>query len=144
MKKSKPVKKIKKKKIVKSKVKPKIKPKKKIAPKSVKKASLSRVLPKPKSAPLPLAPKTPPGLPGEKFLGKVEDFFGKISVIALTLKEALSVEDTIHVHGHTTDFIEEVKSIQADHKSILFAKKKDSVGIKISQKARKGDNVYLM
>lgn len=139
--------------------KPAAKPKKKAASKSAKKSSSSsaprkrgeisprrggRATAKPKRAPLPLAPKAPPGLPGEKFLGKVEDFFGKISVVALTLKEALSVGDTLHVHGHTTDFTEEVKSMQIDLKSVQSAKKKDSVGIKVSQKARKGDNVYIL
>ena len=133
MKKSRPVKK-----------KQAAKPKKKAASKPVKKASSSRASAKPKRAPLPLAPKAPPGLPGEKFLGKVEDFFGKIFVVALTLKEALSVGDTLHIHGHTTDFTEEVKSMQIDHKPVQSAKKKDSVGIKVGQKARKGDNVYLL
>ena len=95
-----------------------------------------------KGAPLPLAPKTPPGIPGEKFLGKVEDYFGKISVIALTVKESLALEDTIHVIGHTTDFAEVVKSMQVDRKPIKAAKRGDSVGIKVGEKARKGDNVY--
>src|SRR3989344_4608193 len=86
--------------------------KKKPAAKPKKKASSSRTPPKPKRAPLPLAPKAPPGLPGEKFLGKVEDYFGKISVIALTLKESLAVGDAIHVLGHTTDYTEAVASMQ--------------------------------
>src|SRR3989344_7274017 len=91
--------------------KKKVKPvKKSAAAKPKKKASSSRAPSKAKRAPLlPLAPKAPPGLPGEKFLGKEEDYFGKISVAAFTLKEALSVGDTIHLHGHTTDFTEEVK-----------------------------------
>ena len=112
------------------------KPKKKAAAKPAKKAA--------KRASLPLAPKAPPGLPGEKFLGKVEDYFGKISVVALTLKEAVSVGDTVHLHGHTTDFTEEVKSMQIDHKPVQTARKKDAVGIKVGQKCRKGDNVYLL
>ena len=116
--------------------------KKKSAPKAKKKAAASK--PAVKRAPLPLAPKAPKGLPGEKFLGEVEDFFGQISVIALTLKESLSVGDTLHVHGHTTDFTEEVKSMQIEHKSVQNAKKKDAVGIKVGQKCRKGDSVYLL
>ena len=112
--------------------------------KLAKKASPSRAPSKSKRAPLPLAPKAPPGLPGEKFLGKVEDYFGKISVVALTLKESLSVGDTLHVHGHTTDFTEEVKSMQIDHKPVQLAKKKASAVVTAGQKARKGDNVYLL
>ncbi len=90
----------------------------------------------------PLAPKSPPGIPGEKFIGKVEDYFAKINVVALTLKETLAVGDIFHVIGHTTDFTEEVKSIQVNHNPIRIAKKGDPIGIKVTEKARKGDNVY--
>ena len=98
---------------------------------------------KPKSqGPLPLAPKAPPSIPGEKFIGKVEDYFGKISVIALTLKDSLSLGDSVHVLGHTTDFVQELKSMQINHNPVKAAKKGDSVGFKVGEKARKGDNVY--
>ena len=115
---------------------PKSKAKKKAAGKS---GSSSKVKSK---GPLPLAPKAPPALPGEKFIGKVEDYFGKISVIALTLKDALSIGDTVHVLGHTTDLTQEVKSMQINHNPVKVAKKGDSVGFKVGDKARKGDNVY--
>ena len=118
--------------------------KKKAAPKAKSKAKVGRTAAVKSKAPQPLAPKPSLGLPGEKILGKVEDYFGKISVIALTLKEPLAVGDTIHVHGHTTDFTEEVKSMQIEHKAVKDAKKKDAVGIKVNQKCRKGDNVYLI
>ncbi len=120
--------------------------KKKAAPKAkkkgVRKASKSKQSKGKAKSLQPLAPKPPKALPGEKFVGKVEDFFGKISVIALTLKESLAVGDAIHVLGHTTDYTEEVKSMQINHQPVKAAKKGDSVGIKVGDKARKGDNVY--
>ena len=117
------------------------KPKKSAAKKSVRKAS-AKAAPRKRAGAIPLAPKAPPKIPGEKFLGEVEDFFGQIFVIALTLKEALSVGDAIHVKGHTTDFAEAVKSMQIDHKAVKTAKRGDGVGIKVGDKARKGDYVY--
>ena len=116
--------------------KPRPKAKKKAAGKS---GSSTKIKSK---GPLPLAPKAPPALPGEKFIGKVEDYFGKISVIALTLKDVLSLGDTVHVLGHTTDLTQEVKSMQINHNPVKVAKKGDSVGFKANEKARKGDNVF--
>ena len=78
----------------------------------------------------------------ETKLGEVEDFFGNISVIALTLKSDLAVGNTIHVRGHTTDIEQKVVSMQIEHASVPKAKKGDGVGIKIGGKCRKGDDVY--
>jgi len=54
----------------------------------------------------------------------------------------VSVGDTLHFLGHTTDFESKVDSMQIEHKSVTEAKKDDSVGVKISEKARRGDKVY--
>lgn len=80
--------------------------------------------------------------PNERLLGEVDDYFSHVEVIALYLKDSLSVGDTIHVHGHTTDYTVTVGSMQIDHQSVQGAKKGDSVGIKVPQKSRKGDRVY--
>ena len=75
-------------------------------------------------------------------IGEVEDYFSHIGVIALTLKDSLSIGDTIHVRGHTTDLTQDVDSMQINRVAVEQAKNEDSVGIKISQKCRKGDDVY--
>lgn len=81
-------------------------------------------------------------VPGGTFLGYVEDFFGHVGVIALTLEKPLAVGDTIRVKGHTTDIIQKVESIQIEHASVGTAGRKDAIGIRIVDKARKGDAVY--
>ncbi|MBI2915348.1 MAG: translation elongation factor-like protein [Elusimicrobia bacterium] len=78
----------------------------------------------------------------ESVLGEVEDFFGHIGVIALTLKVPLVLGDTIHVRGHTTDLTQKVLSMQINRKPIQKAKKGDPVGIKVDDKCRKGDAVF--
>ncbi len=78
----------------------------------------------------------------EEKIGVVEDFFAKISVIAVKLEDDLRVGDKIHIKGHTTDFIQTVESIRIEHQKVNFAKKGDSVGIKVEQRYRKSDVVY--
>lgn len=75
-------------------------------------------------------------------LGEVEDYFSHIGVIALNLKESLSIGNAVHVHGHTTDLAQRVESMQINHVSVQNAKKGDSVGIKVNDKCRKGDEVF--
>ena len=77
-------------------------------------------------------------------LGRVEDFFAHINVIALTLKVPLSVGSKIHILGHTTNLEHTVDSMQIDHQRMSAAKAKDAVGIKIQSRARKGDYVFLL
>jgi putative protease len=82
------------------------------------------------------------GAAEEKPIGKVTHYFGKIGVMALELTDALSVGDTIHVKGHTTDFVTTVESLQIEHESVAEAGAGQSVGIKVGEKVRVGDMVY--
>jgi putative protease len=78
----------------------------------------------------------------EQEIGIVEDYFAKVGVVALKLKSDLNVGDTIHIKGHTTDLIQTVTSMQIEHQQVQSAKSGDSVGIKVSDRVRKGDIVY--
>lgn len=79
----------------------------------------------------------------EKEIGYVSNYFSKLSVSSVEITNGtVSVGDTLHYKGHTTDFISKVSSMQIDHKPVMQAKTGDSIGVKISEKARKGDRVY--
>ena len=79
----------------------------------------------------------------EEKIGFVSNYFGKISVAAIEITDGkLSVGDLIHILGHTTEFESTVHSMQIEHKQVTEAKKGDSVGIKVPEKAREGDKVY--
>ena len=79
---------------------------------------------------------------GEK-VGFVSNYYSKISVAAVEITGGtVSLGDTLHFLGHTTNFESKVASMQIEHKSVTTAKKGDSVGVKISEKARRGDKVY--
>ena len=79
----------------------------------------------------------------EEKIGFVSNYFSNISVAAIEItNKTVSVGDTLHFLGHTTDFESRVNSMQIEHKSVTEAKKGDSVGVKVSEKARRGDKVY--
>ena len=79
----------------------------------------------------------------EEKIGFVSNYFGKISVAAIEITNGtLSVGDSIHFLGHTTEFEATVHSMQIEHKQVTEAKKGDSVGVKVSEKVREGDKVF--
>jgi U32 family peptidase len=77
-----------------------------------------------------------------KEIGEIFNYFEKVGVIAIKLKDSLKVGDTIRIVGGETDFTEVVDSIQIEGKNVEKAKKGDSVGIKVSEKCNKGYRVY--
>ena len=81
----------------------------------------------------------------EQEIGYVSKYFGQISVAAIEITVGkLSVGDTIHIKGHTTDLKEEVKSMQIEHDAVESAKKGDSIGVQVSDKTRRKDKVFKL
>jgi translation elongation factor EF-1alpha len=78
----------------------------------------------------------------EKLIGKVNHWFGNIGVAGIELTEELAVGDHIHVLGHTSDFEQQVTSMQIMHQDVGQAASGDSVGVKVQFRARPGDRVY--
>jgi len=79
----------------------------------------------------------------EQEIGQISNFLSNISVALIEVtKGKLQKGDTIHIKGHTTDFEQVVESIQIEHATVLEAKKGDSIGLKLNQKARKKDQVF--
>ena len=79
----------------------------------------------------------------EKKIGFVSNYFSKISVAAVEITDGtVSVGDTLHFLGYTTDCESRVGSMQIEHKSVSEAKKGDSVGIKVPEKVRENDKVF--
>lgn len=78
----------------------------------------------------------------EKLIGTVNHWFGRIGVAGIALTDELIVGDRIHILGHTTDFEQEVTSIQIMHQDVSKAGPGDEVGIKVQFRSRSGDRVY--
>ncbi len=80
---------------------------------------------------------------GEKKVGIVTHYFGKIGVAAIEITEGeLHVGDTIHVKGHSTDFTQPIDSMQVEHEAVQIARRGDSVGLKVAGHAREHDEVF--
>ena len=76
-------------------------------------------------------------------IGIVTHYFGHINVAAIQITGGeLAVGDTIHVKGHTADFTCTVDSMQLEHSTVTKAKKGDSVGLKVPDKAHEHYKVY--
>jgi translation elongation factor EF-1alpha len=78
----------------------------------------------------------------EQEIGKISHYFNKIGVAAIVLTGELVVGDTIHVKGHTSDWTQNVDSMQVEHDSVEKAVPGDSVGIKVEGHAHVNDAVY--
>lgn len=78
----------------------------------------------------------------EEEIGKVSDFFAHPVVAGIELTGVLKVGERIHIKGHTTDLELTVNSMQINNVNVTEAKKGDSVGVKVTERVRRGDLVY--
>ena len=76
-------------------------------------------------------------------IGKIVKFFSKPSVAALEVTGGtIKKGDTLRYLGHTTDFTQEVTSMEVDNNPVDEAKDGDLVGIKVKERVRENDKVY--
>ena len=78
----------------------------------------------------------------EKLIGEITHYFGKVSVGIIKLTDELKVGDTVHIKGHTSDFTQQVSSMQIEHVEVSEAKSGDDAGIKVDQKVHEHDSVF--
>lgn len=77
----------------------------------------------------------------EKKIGEVTHYFDKIGVAIIKLSAPLRTGDKIRVKGATSDFEQVVDSMQIDHQNVESAESGQELGIKVSDKAREGDEI---
>ena len=78
----------------------------------------------------------------EKQIGTVDHFFSNISVGMIKLTDLLKVGDKIRIKGNTSDFTQDISSMQIDRVPAQEAKAGDLISIKVEQRVRKDDAVY--
>jgi len=79
---------------------------------------------------------------GEKEVGRVTRYFSRISVAGIELTDTLCEGDTIHIVGHTTDFTQEVGSMQLENEPIAEGQAGQEIGLKVHERVRSNDRVY--
>ena len=79
----------------------------------------------------------------EEQVAVIVKFFSKPSVAALQItKGVIKVGDVLRYQGHTTDFTEEIKTMEIDNQAVEVAKAGDLVGIKVKERVRENDKVF--
>jgi translation elongation factor EF-1alpha len=79
----------------------------------------------------------------EKDVGVIVKFFAKPSVAAVQVKDgSIKKGDILRFKGHTTDFTQEVESIEIENQPVEEAVPGDLVGIKVKERVRENDIVY--
>jgi putative protease len=78
-------------------------------------------------------------------IGKIVGYFSKIGVAAIKMTGGtLKVGDTIKIKGHTTDIEQVVESMQVEHENVEKVEAGMDVGIKVIEKVKEHDTVYLV
>lgn len=85
-------------------------------------------------------PKRKPSV--EKPIGKVTHFFGNIKVAVVKFKKPMKIGMKIKIKGATTDFSQNIVSMQFNHVAVKSAKKNQSLGMKVLKKVREGDLIF--
>ncbi len=76
-------------------------------------------------------------------IGEVVKFFAKPSVAAVKITSGeLSVGDKIKFTGHTTDFEDEIESMEINNQKVEKATVGAFIGIKVKDRVRPGDEMF--
>jgi len=79
----------------------------------------------------------------EEEVGVVINYFSKVGVAAVKMTSGtLKVGDTTHIKGATTDFTQQIDSMEINKQKVTEVKEGDAVGIKVNERVRPGDKVY--
>jgi hypothetical protein len=82
---------------------------------------------------------------GLEKIGEVTHYFPHVKAAAvMILKDSLKVGDKIYIKGHTTDFKENINSIQLDRVPIEEGRKGQEIGLLVKSRVRIGDSVYRL
>jgi putative protease len=78
-----------------------------------------------------------------QLVGVVAKFFAQPGVAAIKVtRGTIKTGDRLRYVGHTTDFTDEVASMQVNNQPIEEAKVGDFIGVKVKQRVRENDKVY--
>ena len=79
----------------------------------------------------------------ERLIGTVTHYFKGPSVAVIHVTEGeLHQGDKIHIVGHTSDFVEDVTSMEVEHQKVQTAGAGDEVAVKVIERVRVHDQVF--
>ena len=77
-----------------------------------------------------------------ELIGEVTHFYNRIGVAVVDLSGPIKIGDQVHFFGRSTDFRQQVQSMQIEHANIPKAEAGQSVGLKMAGHAKERDVVY--
>jgi len=78
----------------------------------------------------------------EQLIGTVVHYFKGPSVAVVRVTEGeLAVGDQVRFHGHTTDFTEQIASMEVNHQKVERARPGEEVAIQVTDRTRQHDQV---
>lgn len=77
-------------------------------------------------------------------VGKITNYFSKISVAIVELTAPLKKGDEIAIEGSTTAFTQTVESMQIEREAIESAQAGQAIGLKVKDRVRSGDTVFRL
>ena len=77
-------------------------------------------------------------------IGEVTHYYGKIDVAVIEVTGTIRVGDSIHFFGRTTDFRQQVDSLQIEHVNLDEVAAGQEVAMKVARRVRRGDRVYKL
>ena len=80
----------------------------------------------------------------KKQIGVITRYFHKIGVAAIMLEDTLNVGSKISIEGATTNLEMIVNSMQVDRAEIESGSKGQEIAIKVTERVREKDLVYLV
>ncbi len=80
----------------------------------------------------------------KKPIGAITHYFTKIGVAVIELSGKVNEGDEISIEGATTNVTQKIDSMQIEHKQVKTAGKGQSIGLRVVDRVREGDDVFLL
>jgi hypothetical protein len=110
--------------------------------------SMKDLLPAPESvAPAPPPVRKPPARSrpweiAEDLVGRVVRYWDGAGAAGVEVLSTIRIGDVLHVSGSSTDFVQQVRSIERKHLKVTEGREGTRVGLKVDRRVCEGDEVY--
>lgn len=75
-------------------------------------------------------------------VGVVTHYYGRPHVAVIRFSKDVPLGAHIHFVGATTDFEEDIESMEYDHRPVTIAKEDEEIAVNAAERVREGDRVY--
>ena len=79
-----------------------------------------------------------------ELIGEVTHYYNRIGVAVVELTGEIKDGDQVHFFGRSTDFRQQVQSMQIEHEAVSEAGKGQEIAIKVERRVRNHDKVYKL